>query len=74
MQRINFKPYHWDQLREIVESRLSSATPKSGKAVEILSKDSIHFAARKVASVSGDARRVLDICRYVYASFLSNPH
>jgi hypothetical protein len=31
----------------------------------VLSKDAVKFAAMKVSSISGDARRVLDICRYV---------
>ena len=34
-------------------------------AAEVISKDGVKYAAIKVSSVSGDARRVLDICRYV---------
>ncbi|KZV98869.1 P-loop containing nucleoside triphosphate hydrolase protein [Exidia glandulosa HHB12029] len=63
MQRINFKPYTWQQLQEIVDSRVASAAQKGKPPPKILSKDAIAVAARRVASVSGDARRVLDICR-----------
>jgi origin recognition complex subunit 1 len=52
MVRINFQPYTTVQLEQIVHARL-------GGSNEVLSKD----AAMKVSSISGDARRVLDICR-----------
>lgn len=57
LTRIQFPGYTHDQLREIIESRLASI---EGTIVET---DAIEFASRKVASVSGDARRALDICR-----------
>lgn len=57
LTRIQFPGYNHDQLREIIESRLIDV---EGGIVE---KDAIEFASRKVASVSGDARRALDICR-----------
>lgn len=57
LTRIQFPGYTHDQLREIIESRLLDI---SGEIVE---RDAIEFASRKVASVSGDARRALDICR-----------
>lgn len=41
----------------IIQSRLEGV---SGSVVE---SDAIQFASRKVAAVSGDARRALDICR-----------
>ena len=34
----------------------------------MLSRDAVKFAAMKVSSISGDARRVLDICRCVVYS------
>jgi origin recognition complex subunit 1 len=46
------------QLEQIVHARLGGST-------EVLSKDAVKFAAMKVSSISGDARRVLDICRCV---------
>ncbi|KAI0276286.1 P-loop containing nucleoside triphosphate hydrolase protein [Russula aff. rugulosa BPL654] len=49
MVRINFQPYTTAQLEQIVHARL-------GGSNEVLSKDA-------VSSISGDARRVLDICR-----------
>lgn len=42
---------------KIIQSRLEGA---SGSVVD---PDAIQFASRKVAAVSGDARRALDICR-----------
>ena len=58
MTRINFQPYTRDQLIEIVDARLSGLG-------EVMEPDAIRFAAAKVSSVSGDARRALDICRSV---------
>jgi origin recognition complex subunit 1 len=58
MVRINFQPYTTTQLEQIVHARLGGST-------EVLSKDAVKFAAMKVSSISGDARRILDICRCV---------
>ena len=50
-----FQPYSHSQLQTIVSSRLAGLT--------IFQQDAIQLVARKVASLSGDARRALDICR-----------
>jgi origin recognition complex subunit 1 len=42
---------------EIIQSRLE------GVPGDIVEQDAVQFASRKVAAVSGDARRALDICR-----------
>ena len=42
---------------KIIQSRLE------GVPGNIVDSDAVQFASRKVAAVSGDARRVLDICR-----------
>ena len=42
---------------KIIQSRLE------GVPGDIVTSDAIQFASRKVAAVSGDARRALDICR-----------
>jgi origin recognition complex subunit 1 len=63
MVRINFQPYTTAQLEQIVHARL-------GGSNEVLSKDAVKFAAMKVSSISGDARRVLDICRCVHSPHL----
>jgi origin recognition complex subunit 1 len=66
MIRINFQPYSTQQLVQIVQSRLSTAKEGlKGKMVDIIHADAIKFAAMKVSGISGDARRVLDICRLV---------
>ncbi len=44
-----------EQLQEIVNSRV--------EGLDIFDNNSVELAARKVATVSGDARRCLDICR-----------
>ncbi|KAJ8612980.1 hypothetical protein MRB53_037188 [Persea americana] len=57
LTRITFPGYNHEQLKKIVHSRLESVPGK------IVLPDAIEFASRKVAQVSGDARRALDICR-----------
>jgi origin recognition complex subunit 1 len=64
MIRFNFKPYTSDQLQEIVSKRLEGAQSGREDAMpEYITVDAIKFASKKIASISGDARRVLDICR-----------
>ncbi|KAL1345252.1 hypothetical protein HN51_019025 [Arachis hypogaea] len=55
IQRLCFGPYNYQQLQEIISSRL--------KGIDIFEKQAIEFASRKVAAISGDARRALEICR-----------
>ncbi|CAD1810343.1 ATPase associated with various cellular activities (AAA) family protein [Candida parapsilosis] len=62
LRRIQFKGYTYQQLGVIIQHRLNMLTKGSRHKVEI-SFDAIGFASRKVASVSGDARRALTICR-----------
>ncbi|KAG9239464.1 P-loop containing nucleoside triphosphate hydrolase protein [Amylocarpus encephaloides] len=57
LTRITFPGYTHDQLMKIIQSRLE------GVLGDIVEPDAIQFASRKVAAVSGDARRCLDICR-----------
>ncbi|XMA10075.1 hypothetical protein WAI453_002866 [Rhynchosporium graminicola] len=57
LTRITFPGYTHEQLMKIIQSRLS------GVPGDIVESDAIQFASRKVAAVSGDARRALDICR-----------
>ncbi|KAF4518233.1 hypothetical protein B566_EDAN006914 [Ephemera danica] len=55
LTRLSFKPYTFDQLQKIVMVKLSEAKK--------FDKDALQLVARKVASVSGDARRAMDVCR-----------
>ncbi|KAG6511376.1 hypothetical protein ZIOFF_029444 [Zingiber officinale] len=55
IQRLCFGPYTYQQLQEIISSRLNSLDAFEDQAIE--------FASRKVAAMSGDARRALEICR-----------
>ena len=57
LSRETFQPYSFQQLQEIIKSRL-------GKNLSRLFEESgLAFIARKVASLSGDARRALEIAR-----------
>ncbi len=55
LTRLTFQPYSHKQLQEIVASRLND--------LNSFNTDAIQLVARKVAALSGDARRALDICR-----------
>ncbi|WRX33055.1 Bromo adjacent homology (BAH) domain - like 10 [Theobroma cacao] len=55
IQRLCFGPYNYQQLQEIISSRL--------KGIDAFEKQAVEFASRKVAAISGDARRALEICR-----------
>ena len=57
LHRIVFGGYTHAQLAAIVASRLA------GAPAAVVHPDAVQFAARKVAAVSGDARRALDVCR-----------
>ncbi|KAK9273264.1 hypothetical protein L1049_018071 [Liquidambar formosana] len=55
IQRLCFSPYNYQQLQEIISTRL--------KGIDAFENQAIEFASRKVAAISGDARRALEICR-----------
>lgn len=57
LTRITFPGYTHQQLIKIIESRLE------GIGQVVVEPDAVQFASRKVAAVSGDARRALDMCR-----------
>ncbi|TIA93657.1 hypothetical protein E3P99_00080 [Wallemia hederae] len=73
MERINFAPYDRTQLIEIVQSRLRYAVSLAEKrdythltdddTQGIFDQDAVKIAAAKTASVQGDARRMLEVCR-----------
>ncbi|NXD77256.1 ORC1 protein, partial [Halcyon senegalensis] len=55
LTRMSFQPYTYKQLQQIISSRLNG--------MEAFEEDAVQLVARKVAALSGDARRCLDICR-----------
>ncbi|KAG4077249.1 hypothetical protein HA402_009878 [Bradysia odoriphaga] len=55
LTRLTFQPYTHKQLQEVVQARLTGTN--------IFENDAVQLVARKVASISGDCRRALDICR-----------
>jgi len=64
LQTILFQPYDRANLIEIVQSRLIPH-PNSTLEHKVLLPDAIALAATRMAGTNGDARRVLDACRYV---------
>ena len=69
MIRINFQPYLREQLEKIVEARLASAKEgieEEGASKVVIAPDAIKLASMTVSRITGDARRVLDICRFAY--------
>jgi origin recognition complex subunit 1 len=75
MARINFQPYSREQLERIVEARLASAKEEMDEDKKpsqvVIAPDAIKLAAMTVSRITGDARRVLDICRFVFYYFCS---
>ncbi|KAF7303122.1 Origin recognition complex subunit 1 [Mycena kentingensis (nom. inval.)] len=64
MTRINFAPYTAEQLQAIVEARIAGARaglPDNSPVV--LDADAIKLTSKRISTTSGDARRILDICR-----------
>ena len=70
MVRINFQPYSREQLEKIVEARLASAKEEMDEdkmpSQVVIAPDAIKLAAMTVSRITGDARRVLDICRFSF--------
>ncbi|XP_027630565.1 cell division control protein 6 homolog isoform X2 [Tupaia chinensis] len=57
-QLLNFPPYTRNQIATILQDRLNQV-PRD----QVLDSAAIQFCARKVAAVSGDVRKALDVCR-----------
>ncbi|XP_032624311.1 origin recognition complex subunit 1 isoform X3 [Chelonoidis abingdonii] len=55
LTRMSFQPYTYKQLQQIISSRLNH--------IKAFEEDAIQLVSRKVAALSGDARRCLDISR-----------
>jgi origin recognition complex subunit 1 len=55
LRRIVFHPYKKEQLETIIKSRLAG--------LDAFDNNAITLVAMKIASVSGDARRALELCR-----------
>lgn len=57
MTRLTFYPYSFRELEQIAQSRLDDLN------IKVFEDDALQLICRKVAAISGDARRSLDICR-----------
>jgi len=53
--RVSFPPYNYQELQKILKFQFKETD---------FSLDGMEFIARKVASISGDARKALDICNH----------
>ncbi len=65
LTRYNFKPYDFHALARIIEHQLKDY-------VHLLGKDAIQLCARKVAAVSGDARRAVNFAKRAVDYFRSS--
>lgn len=71
MERINFPAYTKDELVEIAQSRLiPHPNPDPSRAVIVspgehlvIEREALMLAAARTTGVTGDARRMLDVCR-----------
>ncbi|KAF7305918.1 Origin recognition complex subunit 1 [Mycena chlorophos] len=64
MTRINFAPYTAEQLQAIVEARVAGArVGLADNSPVVLDADAIKLTSKRISATSGDARRILDICR-----------
>ena len=59
-QLLHFPPYTKEQIATIVQNRLGSNLEGTQTVVDPIA---IEFIARKIASVDGDIRKALDVCR-----------
>jgi cell division control protein 6 len=59
---INFVPYSRGEIIEIVKDRLKDVQSADGKP--LIDERALLWCASKIASSSGDIRKMLDICRY----------
>ncbi|KAJ9082578.1 AAA ATPase [Entomophthora muscae] len=70
-QRIKFQPYNLEQIKAILTKLLSPVEKEASRRCDLSGQPpklffnpaALEFCARKVASVSGDLRRALDLCR-----------
>lgn len=72
MTRITFKPYNDRELVQIVHARLGIQTdgeqpnqpsPFTQGCQKVFAPEALVYLAKRVSNVSGDARRMLDVCR-----------
>ena len=57
---VNFKPYTAEQLKSIIWSRLGSVNRGD------FDKMAIEFASKKIANISGDVRRMFQLCKLAH--------
>jgi origin recognition complex subunit 1 len=57
VRKVLFRPYTWEDILQIVESRLHSAN-----AAALFDRQALELCAKKTASDKGDVRRALQVC------------
>ena len=61
---MTFNPYNTSELIKIIETRLRSTGDYSGDGkYDAITQNAVQLASMKVAQISGDARRALELCR-----------
>lgn len=69
LHRLNFRPYQHNELQTIIKDTLTN----EGLVIDIEFKaDALEYCARKVSSISGDARRAISYCRRALAWISAN--
>ena len=62
--RVTFNPYNTSELTKIIEARLRSTGDYSSDGkYDAITQNAVQLASMKVAQISGDARRALELCR-----------
>lgn len=60
-QELRFRPYEKNEILEILKKRLQSGEKLD--LTNLIEPSALHFCALKIASLSGDMRKALDVCR-----------
>ncbi|KAI3639907.1 hypothetical protein MIR68_002035 [Amoeboaphelidium protococcarum] len=74
LRRVEFMAYTYEQIEQICHDRVGNLllNQKGKTDVKLFESNAITLCARRVASVSGDARRALEICRRCVDAARSN--
>merc|ERR1719216_230966 len=60
---LHYPPYSKQQIMDILTARLQEGTGREGTGNPVITTRAIAFLAGKIASLSGDLRKALDVCR-----------
>ena len=63
--QLHFKPYTAAELQKIICQRVESACNDQLQ----ITPSAIEYCARRISAVTGDVRKALDVCRWVWGAF-----